>query len=155
MSSSFYHAFTTIVTLVALTDCRKRSYHSCICNIPGKKHSATEAYIQEHKKTLFRIQTQHLLSHTASPLPHLAAALILPQLSPCLPLQNKLSPKSQRGGSSNGYSFKVQEQARKPVEEEAMGLHMRKAVSVPLRALPSLSKLHHFLRVWSCVTCAK
>lgn len=72
MSSSFYHAFTTTVTLVALTDYRKCSYCTCICNMPGKKHSATEAYIQEHKKTptLFRIQTQHLLPHTASPFPH-------------------------------------------------------------------------------------
>lgn len=72
MSSSFYHAFTTVVTLVALTDYRKCSYCTCICNVPGKKRSATEAYIQECKKspTLFRIQTQHLLPHTASPFPH-------------------------------------------------------------------------------------
>lgn len=94
MSSSFSHVFTMIIPM-ALTDCRKRSYRTCICNTPGKKHSATEAYIQEHRrKNIFSIRTQYLLSHAASPFPHRCSPRLASALSlSTVPEQTVQNPK--------------------------------------------------------------
>lgn len=70
-SSSICHAFTTVVTPVAGTGCRKSCYPTFISTYQLRE-TAPETHIPKSRNLaeLFRIQTYCSLSHIASPHPH-------------------------------------------------------------------------------------
>lgn len=135
MSSSICHAFTTVVTPVAGTGCRKSCYPTFISTYQLRE-TAPETHIPKSRNLaeLFRIQTYCSLTYhpltliTTAPFP-------LPQAF-CPSRTNLVQNRREAAAIP---SFKVHEWSRKTLEENATGYGREEAVSAPLSDLPSLS----------------